>query len=334
MRAPGRTTTMRNMSSRPRRAWANPRRHRPLVALLLVLGALAALGASGAVWIDRQALDTANWADTSSRLIVNPRIRRAVAGYAVRSAFSAAGIDRALRQALPAPLATAAEARVRGLAQRVAARLLAGGAARRAWRMANRQAQRQLLAILARRGRPGEAVTLNLAPLLHDLLRAVAGNAIVQALPGGGRLLGAVPAGSGRLVVLRGDQVRRARGAVDAVRALAVALPVAAVVLLTLAVAAARGWRRIALRRAGYGLIAVGVIVVAARALLAGPLADALVSSGTDRAAARAAWMIATAELRDTAVIVGACGVAAVAVGWLASAAVTARSRIRPRARV
>jgi hypothetical protein len=102
---------------------------------------------------------------------------------------------------------------------------------------------------------------------------------------------------------------------VNAIRGLSVGLLVAAAVLFAAAVASARGWRSIAVRRVGYCLLLVGAVVLVARALLAPALADALVSGSTYRAAAHAAWTIATTELRDTAIVVLVCGAVLILAG-------------------
>jgi hypothetical protein len=99
-------------------------------------------------------------------------------------------------------------------------------------------------------------------------------------------------------------------------------------VLLAAAVASARGWRSIAVRRVGYCLLVVGAVVLVARALLAPALANALVSGTTYRQAADAAWTTATTELRDIAIAMLVGGALLVLAG-LATGAVSPR-RARP----
>ena len=288
--------------------------HRLLVALALVVGTLATIGGAGARWIDRQTLDTPTWVDTSSRLIADPDVRRAVAAYAVRQVFVGNGIDAALHRVAPAPLAARAESSLRTTATRIAGGVLADGPARRLWRTANRQAQTELLAVIDH-PRPGhETVTLQLGPLLHDLLGALAGSTVARSIPGAGALLSVQSTGAGRLVVLAPDRVRSLRGDVSTVRTLAWALPAIALVAFLFALAVAAGWRRATLSAIGYCLVIAGAIVLVARPLLRSLVADALVSSSTDRTAVGAGWMIATSQLRDAgeAVLVGGGVVAAV----------------------
>lgn len=304
-------------------------RARPLVALLLILGSAAAFVGSFAVWLDRQALSDAGWTRTSSDLIANRTIRSAIADDAVQELLAAARVPQTLRSVLPDPVAAQALETLRGLGRRLASGILASRTARAVWRTANRQAHRELMAILDRRHHTNARVSLNLTPLLGDLVTALDASAPVRALPGGGqRLLHVGSPRAGELPVLRADQVRPARAAVNAVQGLSVALPLAAVVLFAMAVAIAGGWRSIATRRAGYCLLAVGAVVLVARRLLAPALADALVASSADRRAADAAWMISTSELRDVAVAILIAGAVCVALGMVMAVVWRARAAL------
>lgn len=283
---------------------------------------MAAFAGSGAVWLDRQALSDAGWARTSSHLIANRQIRDAVGGYAVRELFTAAHVPGTVRSLLPEPIAAQALTTLRGRGRGLAASILASAPARTVWVTANHQAHHELMAILDRPAAGDARVSLNLTPLLGDLVKALYASAPVQALPGGQQLFDVGSASAGELPVLRGDQVRRARAVVNAVRGLSVVLSVAAAALLAAAVAVAAGWRRVVLRRAGYCLIAVGALVLALRWLGGLVLADTLVaaSAASVRPAARAAWTIATSDLRDTAVAVLIAGAVCVGLGVLSRA--------------
>ncbi len=156
------------------------------------------------------------------------------------------------------------------------------------------------LAVLATRARRDEYA-------FAELVRALEASAEVKAVPGGDRLFTQVSPSAGQLPILSADQVNTARATVNAIRGLSVGLLAAAAVLFAAAVASARGWRSIAVRRVGYSLLVVGAVVLVARALLAPALADALVSGETYRTAAHAAWRIATTQLRDTAIVILVC---------------------------
>jgi hypothetical protein len=299
----------------------NPEMARPrraLVTVLFVLGSVAAVAGSFAIWLDRQALSPSGWQTTSSQLIANPQIRQGVATFAVDELFAQTHVAGALHSALPAALADSAQRTLRSLGLHLAGGILASRPARGVWNTANLQAHRDLLTILDKGGRRGE-VELNLTPLLADLIRALDVSAPVQAIPGGGRLFTVSSSHAGELPILSARQVDKARTVVNAIRGASVVLAGAAVVLFALAIVSARGWRSIALRRVGYCLLAVGAVVLIARRVLAPALANALVSATAYRRAADAAWTISTTELRTVAWAMLAGGAVVVLAGVLSA---------------
>ena len=285
--------------------------------MALILATLATIGGAAARWIDRQALSTPAWTATSGRLIADPPVRRAISTYAVDQALGAAGIDGALERVLPGSLASSARTSLRRAAVGLSDGLLAGGVGRRLWTTANRQAQSRLLAAVDHPRRHA-GVTLDLASLLHELLRSLADSTVARAIPGSAQVLDVHSPHAGRLVLLGPGQVSTLRPGVRAVRTLSWALPVAALALFALALAVARGRRAVALSRIGYALVVAGAVVLAGRALAQYGLADGLVSSSTDRAAVRAAWLIATDQLRGTgeAILIAGGVVALVGLSW------------------
>jgi hypothetical protein len=296
------------------------------VIALLVIGSASALVGSFAAWLDRQALSPSGWQTTSSQLIGSPQIRRGVGMFAVDELYAQTNVAGALHSVLPSAVADPALRTLRTLGLRLAAGILASREARLVWNAANRQAHRELLTILDHGGQRGE-VSLNLRPLLEELIGALQASAPVKAIPGSGQLFTLGSPSAGEIPILSADQVDQARGAVNAIRGLSVGLLVAAIVLFAAAVASASGWRSIAVRRVGYCLLAVGVVVLMARRVLAPALANALVSASTYRQAARAAWTISTTELRDVAVTILVCGGVLVLVGLAAGAVVSRRRR-------
>ena len=59
------------------------RTHRILVPILGALATLALFVGAFAVWVNRQALNTNNWTDTSRKLIANTKIDNALGAYLV-----------------------------------------------------------------------------------------------------------------------------------------------------------------------------------------------------------------------------------------------------------
>jgi hypothetical protein len=291
-----------------------------------VLASVAALGGSAALWLDRQALSPRGWQTTSSKLIAHPQIRQAIGTFAVSELFARTNVAGVLGSALPPAVAKPALRALRTLGLRLAAGILATRQAQVAWNAANRQAHRELLAILDHGGQRGE-VSLNLTPLLAQLIRALEASAPVKAIPGDGQLFTVGSPRAGEVPILSAGQIAHARAVVNAIRGPSVALLVAAAVLFAAAAASARGWRAIAVRRVGYCLLVVGAVVLVARVLLAPALANALVSGSTYRRAADAAWRIATTQLRDIAIAILVCGAVLIVAGLATGAAATRRGR-------
>src|SRR3954451_10374440 len=83
-------------------AAAHSRRvHRFLVPTLLVLATLAGFLGAFAVWVNRQALNTQNWTQTSGKLLANKKINTALAAYSVDQLFTNVDVAGAIRQQLP-----------------------------------------------------------------------------------------------------------------------------------------------------------------------------------------------------------------------------------------
>jgi len=285
--------------------------------LMLALATVALITGTCAVWARRQVLDPDRWAGTSSRLLADPTISRALGTFAADELFRAADVT---------PLVGDGQvtAQLRHAAIRLVTEQLRTGPVRNAWREANRAAASQLVALLdgggtVLRARNGE-VTLDLGPVVSDLDRTLVGQLAGALLPSAERqrLVDAASQDAGRFVILRSDQLPRIQHAARAIRGLAIALPALALALALLALAIAPGWRRSVIVRIGWCALAAGVILLLGRWLLREPIVDQLVSDRAFRPAGEAAWSIATDELRTLAIAIGAAGAVTGAVAWLA----------------
>jgi hypothetical protein len=278
------------------------------MTLLLVLALLLTLGAAVAIWLDRQALSNRGWTNTSAKLLRNPQIRTAVADEIVAQLFEQADVNRQLSSAL-GPLAPTAEHQLRALAIRLAMTTLETKPVERAWRVANSQAHHQLVANIEHNR--DVDVYLQLTPIVNRLLDALRASKPIHALPSVVRDLLAVQVGDvGRVRVLRADQVRTVRVAVNAIRNLVLVLSLLAGICFVLAIAVATGQRLRAIAYVGVCLAICGGVLLAARALIGPVLADQLVpaSAPANRAAVRATWLIGSSQLRTagiTALIAG-----------------------------
>jgi hypothetical protein len=300
-----------------------PRKHRVLVGGIFALALVVGLVGIFAVWINRQALDADKGTEVSSNLLQNPTIRNAVATYMVDELFTKVDVEAQIRGQLPpqlAGLAGPATGALRELANRQAPKLLASPRVQAAWRLANLKARTQLLLIV--KGKKSGTVstdegvvTLDLRALIDELASAVGLQGALEKARSKGITL---PEEAGQVVIMRSDQLGAAQDVVNVVRHLAVILPVLLLLLFVLAVSLAKGWRREALRGAGWCLVALGVIVLLLRRAGGSQLVEALVPPGSIRPAAQDAWSISTELLREIALSLVAYGVVVVVAAWLA----------------
>jgi hypothetical protein len=294
------------------------------MTMLLVLALLLTLGAATAIWLDRQALSNRGWTDTSTGLIENPQIRTAVADQIVTRLFAQGNVDHELSSAL-GPLAPPAEQQLRSLGTQLAVATLKTKPVQRAWRVANSQAHRQLVADIEHNR--DQDVYLQLTPIVNRVLDAWRASRPIKALPSVVRQLLNIQVGdAGRVKVLRADQVRRVRVTVNAIRNLVLVLSLLACICLVLAIAVATGQRLRAVAYVGVCLAISGGLLLAARALIGPALADHLApaSAPVNRDAVHAAWLIGTTQLRTTAIILLVVG-GVLIIGGTAAAIESAR---------
>src|SRR5215212_1983460 len=312
--------------------------HRVVVPILLALASLALFAGAFAVWVNRQALNTDNWKTTSSKLLAEERIQAALGPYLVNQLFTNADVTAAIQQRLPSNLqglAGPAAAGVRQLADRAAPELLARARVQDAWVRANLAAHRQLLRIINGGGpvvstARGE-VTLDLHALVRQLAAELGVSSQVAAaqatLQGAARAQAkarlrqrlniTVPATSGRLVIMRSDQLKTAQDLAGAVKSLAIVLPGLSILLFALAIWLARGRRRRVLRTAGWCFVAVGLLLLLVRRVGGNEIVDSLVKVPSNEAAVHQAWTIATSLLFAIAVALIVYGVVFALAAWL-----------------
>ena len=325
--------------SDPERSIEPPKRaHRVMVPILLVLASLALFTGAFAVWVHRQALNTENWKSTSSKLLADKQIQAALAPYLVDQLFTNVDVTGAIQQRLPSNLqglAGPATAGLRQLADRAAPKLLASPKVQDAWVTANAAAHQQLLRVINGGGATvstsGGKVTLDLNALVTQLAAYLGVSSQVAAvqdkLQGTGgaqakaqlqqRLDITVPATSGRLVIMRSNELKTAQDVAGAVKGLAIVLPALAILLFALAIWLARGRRRQALRTAGWCFVAVGLLLLLVRRIGGNEIVDSLVKVPSNEAAVHQVWTIATSLLFAIAVALIIYGVVFALAAWL-----------------
>ena len=309
----------------------SPGRGRTIAAWACVIVAtLLALVLSLTVWAKRQVLDENNWANTSTQLLQNEQVRSSLSQYLVDQLYENVDVSGILARRLPEQARALAPALASGLQQlavRGADELLQRPPVVALWKGFNRRAVRSLVAILDGKKVAGVAsadqgqVVIDLRPL-------------VQNLAGRFGVSQHLPPDAGRLVVLRSNQLKAAQDGLKAVRVLSILLVILVLALWVAAVWLGRGRRRRVIRSIGWGLVAVGIVLLVVRRVAGRYTVDALVSGNPGvRPAAGDAWSISTELLKQLAIALVIYGALIVVACWLAGRtrpAVAVRRELAP----
>jgi hypothetical protein len=301
---------------------------------LVVIAGIIALVSALNVWVKRQALSSDNWANASSQLLENEKIRGALSIYLVNQIYQNVDVTKELEQRLPprakglaAPLA----AGLQGTATNAVDALLARPRVQQLWKEANRRAHKLFIAVLnGKHGllvQSGGNVVLDLRPILKKL---------GEQTGLGSRLEGKLPPDAGQIVIMNGNQLGTARKAVKVVRALSYFLFFLVLALVAAAMWIARGRRRRILLGAGVSILVVGLIVLVVRRFAGEYLVNALTTNRDDKDAVRASWAIGTQLLRNVGFNAVIYGVGIIFAAWIAGpsrAATWARRSLAPTMR-
>jgi hypothetical protein len=282
------------------------------VSVLLILGTLFWTAFGLGVWVNRQALDTENWVNTSDQLLENEDIREALGLFIVDRLFTSSDVQQRLEEALPPQLdrlAGPAAAGLKEVAGRNAPRVLGSDAALNAWRKANEAAHSTLLRLVEGEVASG-GVTLN----LEELFTEVAASAGLPA-DAADRL----PPEVSTLVVVQSDELETVKDLLDLFKKVVWLLLVLAIGAFAGAVALSRDRRR-GLMAVGGALMFAGLALLALRSLLGQALVDSVAEAPNAHAAADDVWNIATSLLVDAAQGSVLFGFFLVTGAWLAGA--------------
>jgi len=293
------------------------RGRRRLVRALIVFGSLLAFLSVFAIWVERQALNTNDWVDTSGRLIQNPTIRETVGNYLVDQLYENVDVEKELSERLPGEtkeLAGPISGVVRQVAGTGADKVLESSTAQELWKSANKTTHEQLLAVLEEKegtvSTEEGTVTLNLASLITNL---------ADQIGIGSNLAEKLPEDAGQITILRSDQLKTAQDVVVAIKGLALVLSLLTFLCFGLAIYLSREGRWVTVLYCGVGLVAAGFLVIVAREVAGGIVVGQLVEEDSVKPAAEAAWSIGTSLMTSIATTVIVVGVLFGVAGWLAS---------------
>jgi hypothetical protein len=293
---------------------------------VLVVAGLLLLLSSFAIWIDRVALNTGVFTDTSSSLLENDAIRSAVATRAVDELYANVDVEAVLEERLPSDvksLSGPASAALRQGAYEIVDRALERPALQTLFAISVEQTHRTLVEVLEGGGprvatEEGE-VTLD----LREIIREAA-----ERMGIGDQVADRLPADAGRIVLLRSDQLDTAQNVFQLLKTLAWVLP-----LLTLLAFGFAVWlaseRRKTVRGVGIILAVVGVVGLISSRFTENYLVDSLVAHKDDRQAASNAWDILTDLMRGSFRVLIVVGVLFVVASWLAGPGRRARATRR-----
>jgi Short C-terminal domain len=302
-----------------------------LVWLLVIMGALIGLVSVIAIWLDRVALETDSYVDTTGRLLDDPAIRDALSIYLVDELYRRVDVSGEIQQQLPEQMKSLAPILAGGgrePAVLAAERAFESHRAQSLWRNANRDVHRQFLQLIDDRAQfvsnSGGVVTLQVRPILVELANRVGlGQRVDERLH----------ADAGNVVLMQSNELDYAQSAVRVLRFLADWLWIFAFVSWGAAIYLARSWRREALGMITVSFVVLGVVIVVARGIAGGVVVDELVRVESNRAAAESAWSIVTSGLRDSGVSLAIIGMIGTTSVWLAGPGevpVSARRALAP----
>ena len=285
------------------------------VWVVLVVAGLLLLLSSFAVWINRVALNTNQFADTSSSLLDDPAIRAAVANRAVDELYANVDVQAEVQELLPqgykglsGPLSAAG----RQGAYQVVDRALEQPRFQALFKTTVEETHRTLVQVLEGGGERvtttnGE-VTLDLRPIILEA---------ADRLGVGAQVADHLPDNAGQIVILRSDELGTVQNLFELLKTLAWLLPLLTLAAFGLGVWLARDRRR-AVRGVGVALAVVGLVGLVAAKLTRNYVVNALVASHDDRKAADNAWNILTDLMRGSFRLMVVVGLLFLIAAWLA----------------
>ena len=288
-----------------------------VLVLIWVTTVLAVLGIF-AVWANRQLLNPDNWANTSTKLLQNAEIQKALPTYLVDQLYANVNVAAELKAKLPPllqPLAGPVAGGLQNVAVSAAERALASPRVQEAWKQANRAADQTLVSIVnGGKGAVqinGGKVTLNLASIVADITNRLG-------LPD---LASKLPPSVANLTILKSNQLKFVQDVGKALKGLALLLTIVVPLLYALAIFLAPRRRRRTLMSVGFAIVVAGVLVFAARSIVDSAVVNSLVKVDANKPAADAVMSIATSMLSEIAGAFVIVGVPLIAAAWFAGPA-------------
>ena len=268
--------------------------------ILIVIATLLTVIAIFAVWCDRQMLNASNWADTSTSLLKNDKIRASTATYLTDQIYKNVNVQAEVEKALPSQaqiLAGPAASELRTLAQNGIDQALATSAVQQIWRSAQKALATQVIDVVNEKNTgflqyQGNNVQLDLRQAAIDIGSKIGLKSQAEK----------IPAGQATVTVFTAKQIGQVRTVAQFLQAVALLFPLLAILFYGLAVYLNRGRRRRTVVVASCTLILAALIALATRGIAEGIFLDAINPTVAFKPSAEATWSIATEMLQSIAV--------------------------------
>jgi uncharacterized membrane protein YjjB (DUF3815 family) len=305
-------TTVAAPAPRP----ADPRGRRITRRVLLCLATILTILGIVSVWANRQILDSNNWANTSTSLLENAKIRDATATYLVNQLYTKVDVQKELQGVLPPalkPLAGPVSAGLRSPLETAVDKLLATPAVQSAWRAANKAADQAFITVVNGGNKQvdlnnGE-VTLNLGVILQDVA-----NKLGVSVDLGSKL----PRNIARIELFKAQEIVTIQRIGRALKGLALILSILAPLLFAIAVAISSGRRRKTLLWVGAGGTIAGLIVILFRRIIVNQIPGAITTDATTKELITIVTKLATSELVEVAGATILIGLVIMLCAWFA----------------
>jgi hypothetical protein len=269
-----------------------------------------------AVWVDRVALNSDQFVDTSSELIEDDAIRQAVATRAIDELYANVDVDVVIEQRLPKDvksLAAPTAAGLRQIAPQILDRAFGQPAFQRLWAATLRETHQELVDVLEGGGSTvsteAGVVTLDFRPIVLETADRLGLRKEVESR---------LPVDAGQIEVLRSDELDTAQDGFQLLNTLAWLLPLVTLAAFALAIWLPAGRRRLTLRDIGVAIFVVGALGLLAVNLTGNYIVDSLAADPDSRSAGDHAWGILTELLRSSFRWFLVVGVLIVVAAWLA----------------
>jgi hypothetical protein len=303
---------------------------RALPIIIIVLATIIAIVSVFALWAKRQLLETDTWRTTSEELIQDADIQASLNTFIVSAIFDNVDVQAELADRLPpqlAPLAAPLSGALRSAADNVVAKALSEPKVQELFVDASAAAQSKLIALVDDKGQfvstTGGVVTLDLTSVL----------ASVTAELGLPDVASKLPAEASSIEVMRSDQLAAAQTGLNVLKKAGYVLTALVLLLYAAAILLAGDRRRETLRAVGISFILVGIVVLFARGAAANLVVDSLSGAASSDAAVTAAFNIGSSLVVETGQSIVLYGIVIVLAAWLAGPtrwATSIRHRLTP----